>query len=108
MAQKGADALVELRADDVFEFAGLSVSLVVVDGESIFEQALGEAMAANHVAGAAAASFSQVHIGLANFYQLQIGHAPESAHWIGGSRSADVPTCALVPSSPHIQMCSSR
>lgn len=37
MAEKRADALIELRADDVFEPACLCVSLGVVDGKSVFE-----------------------------------------------------------------------
>jgi len=53
MAQERADALVELRRDDVFEAAGLLVGFGVVDGESVGEETLGEAMAADYIARAA-------------------------------------------------------
>jgi hypothetical protein len=41
VAEEAADALVEFGADDVLEFAGLAVGLVVVDAEGVFEKALG-------------------------------------------------------------------
>jgi hypothetical protein len=52
VAQKRANPLVELGADDVFELTGLIVSFRVIDRESVFEQTFGEAVAADHVAGA--------------------------------------------------------
>jgi hypothetical protein len=53
MAEEAADALVEFRADDVLEFAGLGVRFVVVNAKRVFEQTLGQAMAPHHVARAA-------------------------------------------------------
>ncbi len=53
MAKEAADALVEFRADDVLEFAGLGVRFVVVNPKRVFEQALGQTMAPHHVARAA-------------------------------------------------------
>jgi len=37
VAKEGADALIELGADDVFEFAGLVVGFGIVDGKCVFE-----------------------------------------------------------------------
>ena len=39
MAEKSADALVELGADDVLKFASLRVGFGFVDGERVFEEA---------------------------------------------------------------------
>jgi len=41
MSEKATDALIQLRADDVLELAGLVAGLGVVDGEGVFEEALG-------------------------------------------------------------------
>ena len=41
MAEERADALIQFRADDVFETAGLRVGLGVVSRESVFEEAFG-------------------------------------------------------------------
>jgi hypothetical protein len=60
MAEERAYTLVELGADDVFEFAGLIVGFGIFDGERVFEQALGQAMAAHHVARAARACVGQL------------------------------------------------
>ena|ERR1700676_3554454 len=70
MTEKGADALIELGADDVFEFAGLRVRLGIIDGESIFEKALCEAMTPYHVAGAAITGLGEMHIRVAHLHEL--------------------------------------
>ena len=70
VTEKSANALIEFGADDVFEFASLGVGLGIIDGESIFEKALCEAMTADHIAGAAATSLGEVHIGVAHFDKL--------------------------------------
>jgi hypothetical protein len=54
MTEECADALVQLRADDVFEFAGLRVRFGIVNRESVFEKTFGETMPADDVAGALA------------------------------------------------------
>ena len=41
MAEEAADALIEIGADDVLEFAGLRVSFGIINSEGVFEQALG-------------------------------------------------------------------
>ncbi len=53
MAQKSTDALIKLRRDDVFEAAGLLVDFGFIDGEGVGEEAFGEAVATNYIAGAA-------------------------------------------------------
>jgi hypothetical protein len=40
VAKEATNALVEFGADDVFELAGLAVRFVVIDAESVFEEAL--------------------------------------------------------------------
>ena len=55
MAKKCADALIEFRADDVFEPACLCVSFGVVGGKSVFEEAFGQPMPAHHTPCALAA-----------------------------------------------------
>lgn len=79
MAQERADALVELRADDVFEFAGLVVGFGVVHREGVFEQTLGEAVAADDVAGAERPGWRECDVTVVRFNQLQVGHAGEDA-----------------------------
>jgi hypothetical protein len=68
MAEKGADTLIELRADDVLEFAGLCLCFGVVDGEGVFEEALGQAMTANNVAGAATSVRCEPHFAVVHFH----------------------------------------
>ena len=70
MPQKCADALIQFRADDVLEFAGLVVRLKIIDRKGVFKQPFGQAMAPHHVAGAAATRFGKMHIAFAYFYQL--------------------------------------
>jgi hypothetical protein len=70
VAQKSADALIEFGADDVFEFAGLGVSLGIVDGESIFEKALCQAVATHYIASAPVAGFRETHGAVANLDKL--------------------------------------
>jgi hypothetical protein len=91
MSEEAADALVEFWTDDVFELAGLTVSLVIVDAKRVFEEALGETMATNDVARAAFASVGEfdVTIGL-DVDQAEVFHACQSADGIDAARRADV------------------
>ena len=66
VAEKCADALIQFGADDVLEFAGLVMRFRIVDGERVFEQPLGQAMSAHHIAGAAAARICELHIAFAH------------------------------------------
>src|SRR5215467_3192760 len=59
VAEEGTDALVEFGRDDVLEAAGLLVRFGVFDRERVGEQTLGQAVAANDIAGATCASFRQ-------------------------------------------------
>ena len=62
MAQECADTLVQLGTDDVLEFAGLIVGFGVVDREGVFEEALGQAVAADDIAGAASACVGELDV----------------------------------------------
>jgi hypothetical protein len=70
VTEKSADALIELRADDVFEFASLGVGLGIIDGESVFEKALCKAMTAHHIASAAITSLGEMDIGVAHLHEF--------------------------------------
>ena len=59
MAEEGANALVELGGDDVFEAAGLLVRFGVFDGKCVGEQALSQAVAAHDIACAASSGFRE-------------------------------------------------
>ena len=62
VAEEAANALVEFGGNDVFELAGLAVSFVVVDAEGVFEEALGKAMTADDVAGAAFSAIGECDV----------------------------------------------
>jgi len=79
MAEERTDALVQFRADDVFELAGLRVRFGILDGKGVFEKALGQAVAANNVARALAAYGRELHFAVLHLYQMQIRHAGEHA-----------------------------
>jgi hypothetical protein len=78
MAEEGADALIELRANDVLELAGLRMHFGFVDGKSIFEQALGEAVAADDVASALGAYRCKLRFSVSKIDEMQIRHAPQN------------------------------
>jgi hypothetical protein len=61
MAKERADALVEFRADDVFELAGLAMRFMVVNAEGVLEKALGEAVTANDVARTALSAVGELN-----------------------------------------------
>src|SRR6266403_6241968 len=68
VTEESADALIELGADNVFEFACLSVGFGVIDGESVLEKTLCKAMTTHHVASAAITSLGEMHIGVAHLH----------------------------------------
>jgi hypothetical protein len=68
VSKKSTDALVEFGTDDVFEFAGLRMSFGIVDGKSVFEKALGQAMTADHVSCALAADGCELHFPILHFH----------------------------------------
>lgn len=49
MTEESTDALVKFGADNVLEFAGLVVGFGVVNRECVFEQALGQPVAAHDI-----------------------------------------------------------
>ena len=67
MAEETADPLVELRANNVLEFAGLVAGLGVLDREGVLEQTLGQTMTAHDVASAAAATWRQLDFAILQF-----------------------------------------
>src|SRR6266852_1570390 len=77
--QERANALVQLRADDVFELAGLRVGLGIFDGKSVLEEAFGQAVTADHVARALAAYGRELHFPVLHLHQAQIGHARKNS-----------------------------
>jgi hypothetical protein len=89
MTKKGADALVQLRADNVFELARLRVRFGIVDGKSVLEQPFRQAMPPHYVAGPAATRFRQAHIAFVHFHKLEIGHASKRAHRVGSAWRAN-------------------
>ena len=114
MAEKGADALVQFGADDVFEFAGLRVGFGIVDGEGVLEEALGEAVAADNVASTTAAHGSKLHFTVSQLQKLQIGHARENprgglirdggklASWTGGMKMFRLSRLPFLTTNPNL------
>ena len=68
VSEECANALVQLGADDVFEFAGLRVGLGIVDRKSVLEQALGQAVTPDNVACALAAHERELHFPVLHLY----------------------------------------
>ena len=62
MAEEGADALIELWADNVLEPAGLRMGFGVVDGESVFEEAFSQPMPAHDTSCALAAHARELRL----------------------------------------------
>ena len=78
VAEERADTLIELRADDVLELAGLGMHLGFVNGKSIFEKALREAMAADDVARALTSHGSELRFAVLKVDQAQFRHASQN------------------------------
>ena len=79
MPQERANPLVQLRADDVLEFAGLTVHFLIFDAEGVLEETLGQAMAPHHIPRTLRSCLREAHIAVLQFDQAQIGHAREQA-----------------------------
>ena len=79
MAEERADALIELRANDVFEPTGLRVRLGVVYGESIFEEAFSQPMPAHHAPRALAAHRCKLRFAVLQFDQMPFAHPTQSS-----------------------------
>src|SRR5271157_262393 len=79
MAKERADALIQLRADDVFETACLRVGFGVVDGESIFEEALSQPMPAHDAARALATHGCELRLAVLHFDQMPLAHPAQGS-----------------------------
>lgn len=86
MAEEAANALIELRADDVLELAGLRVSLGVGDGKRVRKEAFSEAATTNDIASAALATVSQFDFGIVHCHQAHDREALQGAFGIGIER----------------------
>ena len=78
MAEKRAYTLIEFGADDVFEPAGLRVGLGVVNGESVFEEALGQTMASHDTSCSLAAHSRKLRLTVLQFDQMALAHPAQS------------------------------
>src|SRR5277367_4581853 len=74
MAEERTDALIQLRADDVFEPASLRMCLAVVDGESIFEEAFREPVPAHDAPRALASHRRKLRLAVLQFDQMPFAH----------------------------------
>ncbi len=59
--EERADTLIELGTDNVLEFTGLRMRLGILNGKSVLEKALGQAVTADDVARALAAYRREKH-----------------------------------------------
>ena len=98
MAQKAAYTFIEFRADDVLELAGLAVGFVIVDAESVFKEALGEAVTADNVAGAVLATIGEFNLAISEHVdQTKIFHAGQGADRIDAAGCANVFDVGAIP-----------
>src|SRR5579863_8523044 len=79
VAQKAANALVQLGRNDVLEFASLVARFGIFNRERVLKQPLRETMTPHHLARPSAAGRRQVHFAVAQRDQMQIGHAAQNA-----------------------------
>jgi hypothetical protein len=83
MAEEAANALVELRTDNVLELAGLRIGLGIGDRKRVCEEALSEAATTNDIARAALAAVSQFNFGIVHCDQAHDREALQGALGIG-------------------------
>jgi len=62
MIQKCADAVIQLRADDVLELAGVIVRFGIGHGKCIGEQSLSQSMTPNNIARALLSGFCEMNL----------------------------------------------
>ena len=79
MAEEGADALIEVGADDVLELAGVGVGFGGSDGKCVGEQAFGETAATNDIASAIFTARGERYLAFANFEETEILQAGNKA-----------------------------
>ena len=108
MPEKRANLLLEFRADNVLEFAGVRVGFGADDGECVGEKPLGKPVAADHIARAILAGRSR----LTSFRPTTT--SPRSDRRLTTRIGSLTPSdrtrssSAGMPSSPQIQTCSRR
>jgi len=79
VAEESTDALIQLRADDVFEPAGLRVGLGVVGGESVFKKTFGQPMPAHDAARALAPHRRKLGLAVLQFDQVSLAHPAQGS-----------------------------
>ena len=79
VAEESTDALIQLRADDVFEPTCLCVGLGVVYGESIFEEAFSQPMPAHDASRALAAHWRKLRLTVLHFDQVPLAHPTQGS-----------------------------
>src|ERR1700676_444393 len=77
MAEKRANALIQLRADDVLELASLRMHFGFVDGEGVLEEALRKEMAADDVARALPPHRGELRCSVLEIHETQFRHATQ-------------------------------
>jgi hypothetical protein len=104
--QEATNALVQFRADDVFEFAGLRVRLVLVDAESILEQPLRQPVAPHYIARAVLPAIGELYFVIfPHLDQPQIFHPRDCPHGInasGRSNMLQVRAASLFSANPDL------
>ena len=79
MAKERANALIQLRADDVLEPACLRVRLSVVDGESVLEEAFSQPMSAHDATRTLAAHRGELRFAVLQFDQVPLAHPAQGS-----------------------------
>ena len=106
MPKKATDALVEFRADDVFEFTGLRVSLVLVNPESVLEKPFRQPVTPDHVPRAALPAIGELHFMIfLHPDESQILHPRQCPNWIHAAWRSNVfqiRPIAFFPANPNL------
>jgi hypothetical protein len=87
MAEERTDALIELRADDVLELAGLRMHFGFIDREGVLEEALRKAMAADDISRALGSRRSELRFPILKVDKMQVRHAAQNLRgWLFGTK----------------------
>ena len=91
VTQEAADALVQFGADNVFKFASLAVRFVICNSESVFEQALRQAVPPHHITRATLPAIGQLNLVVfPDVNEAKILHASQGAYGINSTRRANM------------------
>src|ERR1700722_18215695 len=105
MTEERADALVELGANDVLEFAGVRVGFGIGDRKCIGQQAFCQAPPAHDIARAIFAVGGERDLAPPQFEEFQIREARDDPHWVGTARLPDFlerRLDSLFAANPHL------